>query len=322
MMWRIFILAFSIALVSADRNPLERVKRSTDHVHRMILNERLRLPLINTRDQIRHKRQANWRTTSDTDTETETDTDDATFCLLNCANQLQRAASRYQNDNDENESTTNANRILKPSLNLTRLTNVCQAMRPPLECFDRCPRTDFQTQLKTSLEPIRFICVDRYQDFMNNLRCMHKLDTTANRQCTPKCRRYESAVNQTMQLGRRPYLRHFYSINELKEMLSGTCQFVRCYMDCSVPLTRSVCGETAADLASGLIQKMFASVQNYDQLTNGASILPASCRRLARPTTGGETEIEEFVERNQSQGEESIDTLYIEPDPDQESIED
>jgi hypothetical protein len=303
MLWKFFILAFSIGLVSADRNPLERVKRSVDNVHRMVLNERLRLPLI--RDQIRHKRQI--RTI-------DNDDDDATFCLLNCANQLQRAAARYQNDD---EPTTGANRILKPSLNLTRLTNVCQAMRPPLQCFDRCPRSDFQTQLKTSLEPIRFICVDRYQDFMSNLRCMHKLDTTASNRCTPKCRRYESAVNKTMQLGRRPYLRHFYTIDELKEMLSGTCQFVQCYMDCSVPLTRSVCGQTAADLASNLIQKMFASVQNYDKLVNGGSVLPRSCRRLAQPTG---TEIAEYEEPGDDQ--EGVDTRYIEPRQDQESIED
>jgi hypothetical protein len=302
-MWKFFILAFSIGLVSADRNPLERVKRSVDNVHRMVLNERLRLPLI--RDQIRHKRQI--RTI-------DNDDDDATFCLLNCANQLQRAAARYQNDD---EPTTGANRILKPSLNLTRLTNVCQAMRPPLQCFDRCPRSDFQTQLKTSLEPIRFICVDRYQDFMSNLRCMHKLDTTASNRCTPKCRRYESAVNKTMQLGRRPYLRHFYTIDELKEMLSGTCQFVQCYMDCSVPLTRSVCGQTAADLASNLIQKMFASVQNYDKLVNGGSVLPQSCRRLAQPTG---TEIAEYEEPGDDQ--EGVDTRYIEPRQDQESNED
>jgi len=308
MMWKIFILAFSIGLVSADRNPFERVKRSVDNVHRMVLNERLRLPLI--RDQIRQKRQIR---TIDTD-----DDDDATFCLLNCANQLQRAAARYQNDDEP--TTTGANRILKPSLNLTRLTNVCQAMRPPLQCFDRCPRSDFQIQLKTSLEPIRFICVDRYQDFMDNLRCMHKLDTTTSNRCTPKCRRYESAVNKTMQLGRRPYLRHFYTVDELKEMLSGTCQFVQCYMDCSVPLTRSVCGQTAADLTSGLIQKMFASVQNYDKLVNnGASVLPASCRRLARPT--GTTDVAEYEEEPRDDVED-VDTRYIEPGQDQEPSED
>jgi len=313
MMWHIFILAFSIAIVSANRNPFERVKRSVDHVQHMILNEKLRLPFLD-RNQIRHKRQANWRSVDE-------EYDESTVCLLNCANQLQRAASQYQNE-DEFEST-NANRLLKPSLNLTRLTNVCQAMRPPVQCFDRCPDSTLKSQLQTTLEPIRFICVDRYRDFMDNLRCMHKLDATANAQCTPRCRRFEAAVNRTMQLGRRPYLRHFYAVSELKEMLSGTCQFVQCYMDCSVPLTRSVCGETAASLSSGLIQKMFALVQNYDQLSNGATILPASCKRLAQPTIPepGDDETPTFVDRDRNQGE---DTLFAEPGRvvDQESGED
>lgn len=267
---------FALTIASPLDDGIDRVKRSVDHVHNLMFNQRLRLPLDNPTTN-RHKRQADWRTV-------DSEYDQSTLCILNCANQLQRAAKQYRDDDDTTTQTTQANQLMKPAFNLTRLTTVCSAMRPSVECFDRCQASTLKNQIQKSLEPIRFICIDRYQDFLNNLRCMHKLDATSSQQCTPRCRRFEAAVNKTTQLAQRPYLRHFYTVAELKEMLSGTCQYVQCYMDCSVPLTRSVCGDTAANLASGLIQKMFASVQNYDQVTSGGSILPESCQRLARPT--------------------------------------
>jgi len=268
----LLILLF-VAYGAAD--PLEdglfRVKRSVDHVHNMVLNERLRLPQLTHK---RTKRQVGWRSI-------DNQYDESTLCILDCANQLQRAAAQYKIEDQTGSSSTGANKILKPTVDLTRLNTVCTAMRPPVQCFDRCSNSDLKTKLQISLEPIRFICIDRFQDFMNNLRCMHKLDATASAQCNPRCRRFEAAVNKTVQMGQKPFLRQFYSASELKDMISGTCQFVQCYTDCSVPMTRSVCGDTAAELASGLIRKMFASIQNYDTMSNAESILPASCRRLA-----------------------------------------
>jgi len=310
MKWQIFIFSLALAFVAieANRNPLERIKRSVDNVHTMVLNERLRLPLIDQNS--RHKRQVGWRSV-------DNEYDDASTCLLNCAIQLQRASLQYKNHEDGSGSSSNANRLLKPAFNLTRLSNMCQAMRPPVQCFDRCPASATKALLQKTLEPIRFICIDRYQDFLNNLRCMHKLDTTTASQCSPRCRRYEAAVNRTVQLGRQPSLRYLYSSSELQAMISGTCQWVQCFMDCSVPMIRSVCGTTAADLSTGLIQRMFASADNSAQISNGGqSILPASCRRLAQPigtTQVVDEDVDTFTfgerNRNQNRGYDGDDIL-------------
>jgi len=247
------------------------LRQPLDEVHRFVSDDRLRLPhFANT---IRSKRQA-WNTDDEP-------TEESTNCILQCANEMKDAIEPFKNN--ENFASLNTDRIMKPNFNMTRFNDVCSAMRPSIRCFDQCPDSQLKITMASAIDPIRFVCVDRFQDFQNNFRCMRKLDPTTNSQCTPKCRRFEAVLNRTIQFNQRPYMRYLYSASDVKSMLSGTCQYVECFTDCSVALLRTVCGNTAAELVSKSIQKMFASVQTLYTLRNIGDMFPEACRRVASP---------------------------------------
>jgi len=204
------------------------------------------------------------------------------MCILGCTNQLRWAMLRLQAAGNT-ETLGDDNGVVKSTFNVTAFVEVCAAVRPPVQCYDRCPSSDLQRQLHKSLDALRYMCIAKFEDIKNNGRCLAKMAPITQAQCAPRCRRYEAAVNRTKQLIANPYARYMYTPDQIRDMLSGTCQNVQCNLNCSVPLTRASCGDTAAELVSGVTQKLMASVQNYDRLTSGGQVLPPACQRLAQP---------------------------------------
>jgi hypothetical protein len=248
------------------------IDESADQIHGLLISDHVLTPIYQHRESSRRKRQVSW----DSD---ETDQDDATLCVLTCAMQFREVNSRFQNVNTG--ETFGDNGLVKSDVNMTRFTEICEAFRPPLRCFDRCPYSSIKEQLKSSLDPIRYMCVDRFQDIKNNARCMQKLAPDVNTQCKPRCRQYEDALTRIKRYASNPIMRRFYSNSDVRDMLEGTCHYIQCHVDCSVPVTRRVCGETAADLTKGVIQRLMASVQNLSSMTGSSQYLPLACRRLA-----------------------------------------
>lgn len=253
---------------------------SASHIHGLLSDEHLRLPSVHYND--RRKRQASWN--SD-----DTELDDSSTCLLRCTFQLQAAARRLKvSGRPDSLDNDGENDVTKSTFNMTRFNEVCSAMRPPVQCFDSCPFSALKLQVKDSLDAIRYMCIDRYQAIKDNARCMQKANRDITPQCTPRCRRYEEAVNRTKQLGTNPYLAYVYSAEQLREMLGGTCDYIQCHLDCNVPKMRTICGNVAGDLVRDITQKAMAALRNYDRIVAGGQALPASCRRLAQGQGGSD----------------------------------
>jgi len=250
------------------------IQGTSDQIHGSLLGEQLVMPSIHY-DAARKKRQVDY---SD-----ESDLDESIFCILRCTNQFKAASQRIQTRQGSGSIEDDDIDVLKP-INLTRFNQMCHNIRPSVQCFDRCPQSMLKIQLKGMLDPIRYMCIDRFEDIKTNARCMQKAGQESTRQCGPRCRRYEDSVNRLKQLSKRQYMRYFYSASDIRDMLSGTCQFIQCQMDCSLPLTRRACGDTAAELTKGIVQKLMASLQGYGQMAGGQD-LPMACRRLAQSNT-------------------------------------
>jgi len=269
----LFALLAGACLVSGDPvvDGAIRLKRSVDYVQAAVLGEQLVLPSFHDHSA-RNKRQA------DLDSD---QVDYSTLCVLGCANQLRAAAQPFQPTNQA--GSMDNNQLLKQNMTVTRFTEMCSVMRSAVECFDRCPNSATKSQLKKLLDPIRFMCIDRFQDFKANFVCMQGTKDATTTQCTPRCKQHEAALKRLMLIAARPYLRQFLSVDEIQEMLSGSCQYVECQTDCAVGLTRTACGNTAAELTSAITQKTFSMVQTYYTMLGLGEVLPESCRRLARP---------------------------------------
>lgn len=76
-------------------------------------------------------------------------------------------------------------------------------------------------------------------------------------------------------------MRYFYSADDMRDILSETCQWIECYSNCETPAIRTNCGELAVEIRLGAVQKLYASLKNLDYLVTGGKAMPESCKKLA-----------------------------------------
>lgn len=167
--------------------------------------------------------------------------------------------------------------------NESDLAIYCEIYRPGAKCFDACPESRMKL-IFTTIHKLRdTMCVQKYNEFKRNFQCMINEEYKHKGKCVQQCKSHQ---DEYVGLATRKYINSDGQVDrkEGSRLLKGTCQYLDCQLNCTLPFVKEGCGAEAAGLERDMVVTSFDSLNRMMEQTNPnntAFFYPAECARLS-----------------------------------------
>jgi len=203
-------------------------------------------------------------------------------CVLDCMEtmdeKLKEAFPEVANKSSDNEL---ADALLKSDYDPEKFEQFCDIYTPSARCLDRCPKSEVKKIVQKGLAMLQYMCVDKYDDFRKHGPCMDKAGKEIDQICGEKCKEYGESVQKLEKLTEADNVED-YEDDNVNALLSQTCNFVDCLMQCDQPIMAEKCGKAAADLERDTVRVAFRSLSDVLETAPNGGIWPESCAKLGR----------------------------------------
>jgi len=154
-----------------------------------------------------------------------------------------------------------------------KLNKVCGVHDATKTCLDRCQNSQVKTMMTKALGLGQYMCHD--SNFKKNAPCLNEVHKTTHSTCEgqSKCGQYKTKMDQYKQT--RPT-----DENGLKDMMSQSCQFMKCALDCGKPTVVQKCGQSAQNDLQGLVGKSVEFLKYTVESMGLGSAYPRECDRV------------------------------------------
>jgi len=155
-----------------------------------------------------------------------------------------------------------------------KLNKVCGVHDATKTCLNRCQNSQVKTMMSKALGLGQFMCHD--SNFKKNAPCLNEVHKTTHSACEgqSKCGQYKTKMDQYKVT--RPT-----SEDGLKDMMSQSCQFMKCALDCAKPKVVEKCGQSAQNDLQGLVGKSVEFLKYTVESMGLGSTYPRECDRVA-----------------------------------------
>jgi len=200
--------------------------------------------------------------------------DDCTIgCLTEMVDDVKRLpdASEMQNQIQETVSA------LTSKFEKDQFIALCKdVMLPFMACLNSCGRTTVNSMMQESAKIGKLICIDRYQDMLDNYECLSKADNKVEEECVlNKCPSVEGSLKSMTNFGAKP------DADKLTKAIGSYCKAVECSLPCSQKVITRECNEKIANITTyEFTQSAISSLKNVFEMTGGKLTFPAECRAL------------------------------------------
>lgn len=220
------------------------------------------------------------------DSEKENDDDDniseleepcSIGCMKNLEVQLEHAFPEHNLTSFKSYSKN-----LIEEYNPNDFESFCNVYKNASQCLHGCDNRDVTKIFAFKvLAPVESMCVTNYEAFKKYLPCINKIGNEVKEKCNNVCRDYEEYFEQLLGLGENSTSILNMHPTELRSLFKGSCLYLRCQMDCSIPLTQDQCGKEAANLEKMTISSAFSTVNDLMSLVDNNAFWPKECQDLA-----------------------------------------
>jgi hypothetical protein len=190
-------------------------------------------------------------------------------CAATCARQMKEKLDRdlpgYGNDQQASK--------LGGEYDPEKLNKVCGVHDTTKACLDRCQSSQVKTMMSKALGLGQYMCHD--SNFKKNAPCLNEVHKTTHSLCEgqSKCGQYKTKMDQYKT--NRPT-----DENGLKDMMSQSCQFMKCALDCGKPKVVEKCGQSAQNDLQGLVSKSVEFLKYTVETLGLGSAYPRECDRV------------------------------------------
>jgi hypothetical protein len=191
-------------------------------------------------------------------------------CAATCARQMKEKMSRDLPGYEQEASAKKLGGEYDPE----KLNKVCGVHDATKSCLDRCQNSQVKTMMTKALGLGQYMCHD--SNFKKNAPCLNEVHKTTHNTCEgqSKCGQYKQKMDQYKQ--NRPTDKE-----GLKDMMSQSCQFMKCALDCAKPTVVSKCGQSAQTDLEGLVGKSVEFLKYTVESMNLGDAFPSQCERVA-----------------------------------------
>jgi len=206
---------------------------------------------------------------------------DPDICVIKCLRSTEEHLGGLQEEDKKNQSPLSPQSALNRDYDPKDFQKLCDAYRPGRKCLDSCDNTNLKTAALKGMALLQFMCVERFDDFKENLPCMNNASAAAEIACKPNCSEFEQAVNRLEELAGNRDLVTQVSQQQLTRTLAGSCLYVECLGHCGNPITEKQCGKKVAELDEELVKHVFNSLRNTVTALGAGDQLPKECVKLS-----------------------------------------
>jgi len=166
-------------------------------------------------------------------------------CAATCARNMKEKMQRDLPGYDQEQSTA---KKMGGEYDPAKLTKVCAVHDATKTCLNACQNSQVKTMMTKALGLGQYMCHD--SNFKKNAPCLNEVHKTTHNTCEgqSKCGQYKQKMDQYK--ANRPTDKE-----GLKDMMSQSCQFMKCALDCAKPTVVSKCGQSAQSDLEGLVGK-------------------------------------------------------------------
>jgi len=148
------------------------------------------------------------------------------------------------------------------------LRKYCSKIEPIISCIQPCSTGVAKSVGEAALSLPKFICKD--SQFMQKAQCIHKVYKENKATCDNKCSSKKSTLERTMRS--QPA-----TMRDILTLLSNTCEYMDCDVDCDVAKVRSECGADGAKLYVDYFKKSIEAMDKMFQSMGIEIATPSQC---------------------------------------------
>ncbi|KAK0416002.1 hypothetical protein QR680_012241 [Steinernema hermaphroditum] len=203
----------------------------------------------------------------------------ASDCIEPCIAQMQLVMESTPLNRNEKFGQLSWSQLLHVSQNkhITQdsFSSICNAYESVDRCLEDCePKSENSVRIRQTYAGLRFICVDSKEEFFGNLPCLAQYEPLAMSQC-------QNSVNQSL-ISSNLFSESIINREQhnIRSRFGNLCKDLEAMIRCIEPVTRTGCGDAAAQMMLKFITVGFTS---FEQLYGQLGItdqLPSSCRNL------------------------------------------
>jgi len=148
------------------------------------------------------------------------------------------------------------------------LRKYCSKMESVISCIQPCSGGPAKSVVEAAVSLPKFICKD--SQFMQKAQCIHKVNKENKATCDNTCSSKKSTLERTMRS--QPT-----TMRDILTLLSNTCEYMDCDVDCDSAKMRSECGADGAKLYVDYFKK---SIEAMDKIFRAMGIeiaTPSQC---------------------------------------------
>jgi len=189
-------------------------------------------------------------------------------CAATCAREMKEKMQRDLPGYDQQQASK-----MGGEYDPEKLNKVCGVHDATKTCLNRCQTSQVKTMMTKALGLGQFMCHD--SNFKKNAPCLNEVHKTTHNTCEgqSKCGQYKQKMDQYKQT--RPT-----SEDGLKDMMSQSCQFMKCALDCAKPQVVQKCGQSAQNDLQGLVGKSVEFLKYTVESMGLGATYPRECDRV------------------------------------------
>jgi len=189
-------------------------------------------------------------------------------CAATCAREMKEKMQRDLPGYDQQQASK-----MGGEYDPEKLNKVCGVHDATKTCLNRCQNSQVKTMMTKALGLGQYMCHD--SNFKKNAPCLNDVHKTTHNTCEgqSKCGQYKQKMDQYKQT--RPTTE-----DGLKDMMSQSCQFMKCALDCAKPQVVAKCGASAQQDLQGLVGKSVEFLKYTVESMGLGSTYPRECDRV------------------------------------------
>jgi len=191
-------------------------------------------------------------------------------CAMSCFTEMYEKTQREFPNFDQRQAAKVAGEF-----DLEQLNKLCTIHDTAKACYDRCENSQMKTQMTKGDALMQYLCHD--STIKQNAACLLEVSQLMNVTCEAptKCGQYMQKVDQHLNQSSQ------MDQSGLKDILTASCQYIKCDLDCEKSTVVQKCGQQAQDDVEGLTRKAAEFLKDLVESMGMGSVYPRECDRVA-----------------------------------------